>query len=246
MTASLSPAPKRRLLAVVPAYNEEGSIDAVIREARALPDRPDVVVIDDGSSDGTAEVARSAGADVLRMPFNCGIGASVQAGVALGLARGYEMIVRFDGDGQHDPAQIPKLVAAVESGEADFVLGSRYLGTDGYQSTFMRRLGARWFSVLLRVFCGIAITDPTSGFWAANRRAAAVVEREYSSDYPEVDSIVSLRRHDCRVRESAVTMRERAGGRSSIQGLRVLYYMLKVTIALLIGRVRARATTHGG
>ncbi|HEX4335810.1 MAG TPA: glycosyltransferase family 2 protein [Polyangiaceae bacterium] len=227
----------RRRLAVIPAWNEAANIAHVIAELRTLSEAPDVLVIDDGSLDGTARIAREAGASVLRLPFNCGIGATVQAGIAWGLEREYRAMVRLDGDGQHDPASVASLVAPIEAGEADFVLGSRYLEREGFQSTWARRLGSRWFSFMLRVVSGLTITDPTSGCWAGNARALAVLHAEYASDYPEVDSLVRLQRAGCRIAERPVRMRPRGEGESSINAIGAVYYMLKVTIALLIGRV---------
>ena len=234
-----------RVLLVVPAWNEAGGVGRVVAEARALAERPDVLVIDDGSRDATAAVAAAAGARVVRMPFNCGIGAAVQTGLRFGLERGYAVIARFDGDGQHDPRALAALLAPLAAGTADFVLGSRYLTGEGFQSGAARRVGIRWFSALLRFACGLHVTDPTSGCWAANRRAAEVLAIEYASDYPEVDSIVHLAKRGCRIAEVPVAMREREAGVSSIAGLRALYYMLKVTLALLVGQLRGRAGPGG-
>ncbi len=224
--------------AIVPAFNEASNIQAVIEELGKLQDPPDVIVIDDGSLDQTAELARSAGACVVRLPFNSGIGAAVQTGLRLALDRGYESIVRIDGDAQHDARDLPRLLERLKNEQADFVLGSRYLEKQGFQATIVHRLGICWFSLLLRMVSGLRVTDPTSGFWAANRRAAEVLLAEYSSDYPEVDSLVHLSRRGCSVMEVPVAMRRRVGGSSSIKGMRTLYYMIKVTIALLAGRLR--------
>ncbi|MBM4361783.1 MAG: glycosyltransferase family 2 protein, partial [Deltaproteobacteria bacterium] len=185
----MSPA-RGRVLAVVPAWNEAGNLPRLLGELAARRPPPDVLVVDDGSTDGTADVARAHGARVLRLPYNCGIGATVQAGVAWALERDYELVVRFDGDGQHDPAELDTLAEPLLGGAADFVVGSRYLAREGFQSTALRRAGSRWFGLLLRVLCGLKITDPTSGSWAASRPALAVLRAELASDYPEVDSLV--------------------------------------------------------
>ena len=230
--------PAPRILVVVPAFNEVANVGRVVSEARALSQAPDVVVIDDGSTDGTAD-AVGAGTRVVRLPFNCGIGAAVQTGVRLAVRDGYDVVARLDGDGQHDARSLPTLLAELPG--ADFVVGSRYLTGAGFQSSLPRRLGSRWFSLLLRVMCGQTVTDPTSGLWAANARAAALLGAEYASDYPEVDALVHLLRAGCRVREVPVTMRARSAGSSSIDAPRALYYMLKVTVALGVGRLRPHA-----
>lgn len=229
-----------RVLAIVPALNESASLPHLISELQHLEEAPDVLVIDDGSTDGSAEVAEKAGARVLRLPFNCGIGATVQAGIVWGLERGYDVVARFDGDGQHDPAALPELLRPVRDGTADFLVGSRYLHGEGFQSTLPRRLGSRWFALLLKLIAGLSVTDPTSGLWIANRKALCVLGADYASDYPEVDSLVRLHRSGCRVAERPVRMRPRKGGRSSIDLVRAAYYMFKVTVALLIGRVEQR------
>ena len=242
---SAEPQSPAHVLLVVPAWNEAGSVGRVVAEARALPERPEVLVIDDGSFDATAAVAAAAGGRVVRMPFNCGIGAAVQAGLRFGLERGHTVIARFDGDGQHDPHALAALLAPLAAGTADFVLGSRYLTGEGFQSGAARRAGIHWFGMLLELVCGLKVTDPTSGCWAANRRAAEVLAIEYASDYPEVDSIVHLAKRGCRIAEVPVAMRERESGRSSIAGLGALYYMIKVTLALLAAQLRGRAVRGG-
>ena len=227
-----------RTLVVVPAFNEAVTVGRVVAEARALPQAPDVVVVDDGSSDGTGE---DVDARVVRLPFNCGIGAAVQTGLRLALDDGYDLVARLDGDGQHDARVLPALLAVLESGQADFVVGSRYVDSEGFQSSMLRRIGSRWFRVLLRLACGQQLSDPTSGLWAANRRAATLLAADYASDYPEVDALVLLARSGCRIVEVPTVMRERTAGTSSINAPRALYYMLKVTVALGVGSLRPRA-----
>lgn len=226
-----------RLAVILPAYEEAASIAAVVREVRRACPQAEILVVDDGSEDATGEQARAAGARVLKLPFNCGIGGAVQAGLSLALAGDSELFARLDGDGQHDPGDLPRLLARFEGGECDFVLGSRFLRAEGFQTTALRRAGSRWFSTLLRLICRLRVSDPTSGFWLANRAAAEVLHDRYASDYPEVDSLVHLAGRGLRIAEEPVTMRERGAGRSSIDAAAAVYYMIKVTLALLMVRI---------
>jgi glycosyltransferase involved in cell wall biosynthesis len=228
-----------RLAVVVPACDEVANIGDVVREIRRVRPDADVLVVDDGSGDATGERARETGARVLRLPFNCGIGAAVQTGLGAALAGDYEFFARLDGDGQHDPADLGRLVARLDGEACDFALGSRFLREEGFKTTRPRRMGSRWFSLLLRALSGLRVSDPTSGFWAANRVAAAVLYASYASDYPEVDSLVHLARRGLRVAEEPVIMRERGAGRSSIDSASAVYFMIKVTVALVMSRISA-------
>jgi glycosyltransferase involved in cell wall biosynthesis len=227
---------KRRRLAIVPALDEEESIGGVIEEIRAFDPDFAIVVVDDGSGDRTAEVARSCGVRVLELPFNLGIGGAVQTGYRFAHEQGYELAVQIDGDGQHDPAELPAILAPILAGEADFVVGSRFAEqADGaFRSSFLRRLGGRIFARLVSLIAGQRLTDTTSGFRAVNRRGIALFAAEYPHDYPEVESTVIAAKHRLRIVEVPVRMRGRAGGRSSITPFRSLYYMAKVLLALLV------------
>lgn len=227
-------------VAIVPALNEEGSIAQVIEEIRAYDAGLRVVVIDDGSTDATTEAARAAGATVLRLPFNLGIGGAVQTGLRYAHENGFGFAVRVDGDGQHDPAQLAKVVEPVLRDEADIAVGSRYLGLggEGYRSTPSRRLGIRILARTVSLLTRQRITDPTSGFQALNRRAIALFAADYPHDYPEVEALVLLARHRLRLREVPIEMRPRAAGRSSIRALSSAYYMVKVLLALFVGSFR--------
>ena len=227
-----------RALLIIPALNEAASIAGVIGAARAHFNG-DVAVIDDGSEDATAELARAAGAIVLRHPCNLGIGAAVQTGFIYGLAHGYDAVVRQDGDGQHDPAQIPRLLELLQCDTADIVIGSRFLAREGYQSTLVRRLGIFILGVV-SALVGARVTDPTSGYWAVNRRALAALAKQHPDDYPETEALAEATRAGCRVTEVPVVMHARLGGRSSIGALYSGFYMLKVVLALLVGRLRSR------
>ncbi len=228
-----------RRVAIVPALNEAGALQAVIDELRAFDPGLDVVVVDDGSVDRTAAVARSMGVRVLRLPFNLGIGGAVQTGFRFAFENEYDLAVRVDGDGQHDPSQLGRLIAPVLAGEADIVVGSRFAAdADGYRSSRTRRIGIR---VLARVVSGIVgqrVTDTTSGFQALNKHGIALFARDYPHDYPEVEATVMVFRHRLRLIEVPVTMRERGSGRSSITSLRSVYYMVKVLLAIFVGLFR--------
>jgi glycosyltransferase involved in cell wall biosynthesis len=222
------------LLIIVPAYNEEESLPGVIRDLREQIPSADVLVINDGSRDGTTRIARERGIKVLDLPFNLGIGGAVQAGYLYAHQHGHDIAVQFDGDGQHIAAEIKKLIEPIESGRVDLSIGSRFLNPGGYHAPIFRMLGIRIFSFVLSRILGISVTDSTSGFRAANRRAIEFFSRIYPDDYPEVESLVLMHKMNMRMEEVAVTMRERTGGRSSITPVRSAYYMLKVLMAIFI------------
>ena len=233
-----------RKLAIVPAYNEQGMVGRVVREInRNAPDF-DVVVVDDGSTDGTAAEAEASGAVVLRHPFNVGIGGAMQSGFKYALRYGYDVAAQVDGDGQHKPAHLNDLVAKLETrgDEADMVCGSRFRGDPGYKVPLGRRIGNLIFSVALTAICRQRITDPTSGFRMTNRRGIELFARDYPHDYPEVEAILMLHAHRLRIHEVPVRMNARGFGRSSIDYPRSAYYMAKVLLALFIGLFRRRPT----
>lgn len=232
-----------RIVAIVPAYREEGAIAGVVEGIRALHPEIAVVVIDDGSPDGTAAAAAGAGARVVRLPFNLGIGAAVQTGFRYALERGFDVAVRLDGDGQHDPAELAGLLEALEQGDADVVTGSRFVGGEGgYRPPLARRLGIVWFAKLVSLLTRQRVTDTTSGFQALNRRGITLFARDYPSDYPEVEATLLVLRSKLRLVEVPVVMREREHGASSITFFSSVYYVFKVTLALLVAMGR-RATT---
>ena len=234
--------PERRRLAIVPARNEEGAVGLVVEELRVFDPELDVLVIDDGSEDATAANAAAAGAAVVRLPFNLGIGGAVQTGFKYALEQGYDTVIRLDGDGQHDPQEIPQLLAPLARGEADVVVGSRFAnGNDGdYRPAFARRAGIRWFARLVSLLTRQKLTDTTSGFQAVNARAIRLFAADYPHDYPEVEAAVMVVRHKLRIMEVPVRMRGRETGESSITAFRSFYYAIKVTLALLVGIFRRR------
>ena len=223
-----------RILIIVPAYNEEASLSGVIRDLRESMPSADIVVVNDGSRDATVRIARDLGVRVLDLPYNLGIGGAVQSGYLYALRNNYDLAVQFDGDGQHLAKEIAKLLKPLEDGESDIVIGSRFLVSGEYKPPVFRALGIWIFSFVLSRIVGAAVTDSTSGFRAVNRRVIEFFSRNYPDDYPEVESLVLLHKAHCRMKEVAVSMRERTGGKSSITPLRSAYYMTKVLVALLI------------
>ena len=236
-----------RIVAVVPAFDEEDAIGSVVDEIRAFDPAIDVVVVDDGSTDRTAANASASGAAVVRLPFNLGIGGAVQTGFRYALEHGYDVAVRLDGDGQHDPTELPKLLEPLARDEADVVTGSRFRDDDGdYRPPLARRVGISWFARLVSLLSGQRVTDTTSGFQALNGRGIALFASDYPSDYPEVEATVLVLKHRLRLVEVPVRMREREHGSSSITFLRSLYYAIKVTLALLISMGRRYAVPADG
>jgi glycosyltransferase involved in cell wall biosynthesis len=233
-----------RAIALVPAFNEEQTIADVVGELRAYDPDLEILVIDDGSHDGTAERARKAGARVLRLPFNLGIGGAVQTGFRYAHENAFDLVVRVDGDGQHDAAQLGAVVEPVVRGDANIAVGSRWLapGGSGYRSSAPRRMGIRILSGVVSLLTRQHITDPTSGFQALDRKAIALFAADYPHDYPEVEAIVLVERHRLRLVEVPIEMRERAGGQSSIGLFSSVYYMVKVLLALFVGSFRRYST----
>jgi glycosyltransferase involved in cell wall biosynthesis len=228
-----------RTLIVIPAYNEAANITAVVAGIRAVFSG-DVLVIDDASEDATAAEAARAGATILRHSCNLGIGATVQTGFLYALDHGYDLVLRLDGDGQHDSAYIPQFLDILSAGTADIVIGSRFLGREGYQSTVTRRVGIVILAVI-SALVGSRVTDPTSGYWGLNRRALDLLARHQPDDYPETQGLVLASRAGCRIQEIPVIMQARSAGQSSITGaLHAGFYMLKVILAVLIERLRPR------
>jgi len=228
-------------IAIVPALNEEETVGRVIGEIRDFDPGFDIVVVDDGSTDRTAGVAADRGAHVLRLPFNLGIGGAMQTGYRFAFEQGYDIAVQVDGDGQHDPTQLPAILGPVLSGEADLCVGSRFIGKGAYRSSFARRVGIKIFARVVSAVVRQKVTDTTSGFRAVNRRGIALFAADYPHDYPEVETTVMCVKHKLRLKEVPVEMRERGGGASSITALRSVYYMTKVLLAIFVGLFRRYA-----
>lgn len=221
-----------KAILVIPAYNEE---DCIVDVAKMIESAGyDYIIVNDGSIDSTLEKCKENNLNVLDLPRNLGIGGAVQAGHKYALRNGYDVDIQVDGDGQHDISYIPKLLEEIQNG-ADLVIGSRFLQkTEGFQSSFMRRVGIKWLSGLLTKLYKVRVTDPTSGFRASGKRALELFSYTYPIDYPEPESIADALNHKLLVKEVSVEMKERAGGKSSIKALSGGYYMIKVSLAILI------------
>lgn len=229
----------RRTLLVLPAFNEGENIAHTVRAIRVQLAQVDVLVINDGSADDTTAEAQAAGALVLELPFNIGIGAAVQAGFQFAGANGYDIVLRNDGDGQHAPESNQILLDSLDAHQVDVVIGSRFIGARGdYGTPPLRRLGSAILARLLSLIIGQQVTDPTSGCSAYNRRAIKLLAQTYPHDYPEPEAIVILHRAGLRQLEVPVTMIPRRHGQSSITPLRSVYYMIKVILAILINLLR--------
>jgi glycosyltransferase involved in cell wall biosynthesis len=235
-----------RKLAIVPAYNEEGSVALVVAAINEHAPGFDVLVVDDGSTDRTRSRAEQAGATVLQHPFNLGIGGAVQTGFKYASRNGYEVAVQIDGDGQHDPTYVPQMLELLHSDGVDIVCGSRFREHAGYGVPLRRRLGITIFSVMLSLIVRQRVTDPTSGFRMTNRRGIELFARDYPHDYPEVEAIVMMHSHRLRMRELPVRMSERISGRSSITNTLGAYYMVKVVLAVLVNLFRRQPTVEAG
>jgi glycosyltransferase involved in cell wall biosynthesis len=242
-----------KLLAVVPAYNEAAAIARVVHGLSQRAPGFDVIVVDDGSTDDTAARAAAAGAAVVRLPFNLGIGGAVQAGFLYALEHGYDYMAQVDGDGQHEPAELEKLLEPIlAEPDVDMVCGSRFItprdhgGDYRYPAPISRRTGIHLFAFALTRILGQRISDPTSGFRLYNRRAIALFARDYPHDYPEVEAILMVHAHRLRMIEVPVRMHPRGTGQSSITNVRSFYYMVKVSLALLAGLLRRRVAVEPG
>lgn len=228
------------MVTIIPAYNEQESIGEVVRELQAVMGHTTILVVDDGSDDNTADVAREFGAAVVRLPINLGIGAAVQTGYLWATTHGFDVILRLDADGQHDPRWAPALVRAVENG-ADVAIGSRFMTSgENHRPPLLRRVGIAIFSFIVTLLAGQRIKDPTSGMRCMNHRAAKFAAASQPFDFPEVEGVVQFARAAFQIVEVPVVMRDRRHGYSTIRRGRAVYYALKVLIALFILATRPR------
>jgi len=228
-----------KILVVVPAYNEADNIGGVIHDLKEHVPEGDIIVINDGSLDNTSSVARSAGARVIDLPFNLGIGGAVQTGIKYADANRYDVAVQFDGDGQHMAREIQKILKPIREG-ADIVIGSRFLESGGYKMPLSRKMGSTVFASVISFICRQKLTDTTSGFRAYGEKVIRLFSAYYPDDYPEVEALIVAHKNQLKIREVPVSMRQRTGGKSSITAFVSIYYMVKVLLAIFVDLLKRR------
>ena len=229
---------KLRKLVIIPAYNESASIVNTVNDIKKNAPDFDYVVINDHSKDNTLQICKDAGLNVIDLPLNLGIGGAVQTGYLYACQNGYDIAVQFDGDGQHDAKYLNEMAETLVKEQADMVIGSRFIEKEGFQSSFTRRLGIRYFTFLIKILTGQKITDPTSGYRMCNRKIIELFAGNYPKDYPEPETTTWILRNKLKVLEIPVIMRAREEGVSSISLKKSFYYMFKVTMAIIIERTR--------
>ena len=224
-------------LIIIPAYNEEGNIERTVNNIKENAPEFDYVIINDCSTDNTLKICRENGYNYINLPVNLGIGGAVQTGYIYARDNGYDCAVQVDGDGQHDAAFLNEMADTLLRENADMVIGSRFIKMEGFQSSAMRRMGIKYFTNLIKGITGATVTDPTSGLRLINRRTIEMFAAYYPTDYPEPDSVVTLLKKKGKVVEIPVMMKERESGKSSISPLKSVYYMVKVSLAILLESV---------
>ena len=225
-------------LVIIPAYNEQGAIEKTVQDVlRNAPDF-DYVVVNDCSTDETLAVCKQNQFNVINLPVNLGIGGGVQTGYVYAWRNGYDLAVQFDGDGQHNAKYLNEMADKLVRDKLDMVIGSRYIKKEGFQSSGLRRAGIRYFTILIHLVTGKKITDPTSGMRMAGREVIGIYARNYPKDYPEPESVVTILKKGKRVEEIPVQMNAREQGVSSISPRKSVYYMIKVSLAILIAAIR--------
>ena len=227
-------------IVIIPAYNEISNIRTTVQDILDHAPGFDYVIINDCSQDGTMRFCTEQGMNIINLPVNLGIGGAVQTGYLYAWRNGYDVAVQFDGDGQHDASYLNEMAEFLQAQQADMVIGSRYIKKEGFQSSGIRQFGIRYFSALIRLLTGKRVTDPTSGMRMVNRDVMKIYSEDYPVDYPEPESVVMILRMGKRVSEIPVIMRERQGGVSSISPRKAVYYMIKVTLAILMECLRKR------
>ena len=223
---------------IIPAYNEEENIERTVNAIQKSAQGFDYVIINDCSTDNTRKICEEKEFNIVNLPINLGIGGAVQTGYKYAYENGYDVAVQVDGDGQHDPEFLNTMADYLIEHQVDMVIGSRFIEKKGFQSSITRRMGIQFFSKLIKVLTGKKITDPTSGLRMIGRNVMEIFSEDYPRDYPEPESIVAVLRKNMKIEEVPVVMLERQGGVSSISPKKSIYYMIKVTLAILIERIR--------
>ena len=223
---------------IIPAYNEEENIEKTVNAIQKSAQGFDYVIINDCSIDNTRKICEEKGFNIVNLPINLGIGGAVQTGYKYAYENGYDVAVQVDGDGQHDPEFLSTMAEYLIEHRVDMVIGSRFIEKKGFQSSITRRMGIKFFSGLIKVLTGKTITDPTSGLRMIGRNVMEIFSQDYPRDYPEPESIVAVLRKNMKIEEIPVVMLERQGGVSSISPKKSIYYMVKVTLEILIERMR--------
>lgn len=226
-----------KTLIIIPSYNEAENIVTVIEKLKQDAPEVDYVIVNDCSKDDTLSICKKHQYHVIDLPINLGIGGGVQTGYLYAYENNYDIAIQIDGDGQHDTAYIHDVCEPIIKGEADIVIGSRFITKEGFQSSGMRRAGIKFLSALIHACCGSKVKDVTSGYRAVNKRFIQIYAQEYAQDYPEPEAIVAAALHQAKIKEISVIMKERSGGESSISGFSSIYYMIKVSLAILIYRI---------
>jgi len=227
-------------LIIIPAFNEANSLVALVDEITQKAPDYDYVIVNDGSHDHTSELCVKQRLNFLDLSLNLGIGGAVQAGYVYARYHCYDIAIQIDGDGQHDPAYLDRLIEPLVKGEADFTVGSRYINKEGFQSSALRRLGIKWLNGIIRLLTRVKISDCTSGFRAVNMKVISMFARNYPYDYPEPETIIDVHRHGFRITEVPVVMRSREHGTSSIRMMKSVYYMIKVSLAMFVSFFKRR------
>lgn len=225
-------------LVIIPAYNEEKNIEKTIKDINENAPEFDYVIVNDCSTDDTLELCRRKGYNYLNLPVNLGIGGAVQTGYRYAYYHGYDVAVQFDGDGQHGAAFLKQMEDTMLKTESDMIIGSRFINKEGFQSSAIRRIGIKYFTILIRILTGKTITDPTSGMRMINRKLLKKFTEEYPKDYPEPESVVTVLSENYKVKEIPVIMNAREEGESSISLRSGIYYMIKVSFAIIVARMK--------
>ena len=235
-----------KVLVIIPAYNEEKSIERVVDNLKEVYPQADYLIVNDCSTDSTAQICKRNGYSFLSLPVNLGIGGGVQSGYLYADENGYDIAVQMDGDGQHDPHYLKDVIEPIEKGEADMVIGSRFIKNEGFRTSWMRRLGINVLKGTIKLFSGVRATDATSGFRACSKEMTRFFARHYAQDYPELEAIVAAALNGFTVKEVPVVMNERTEGVSSINWLKSIYYMIKVNLSIVICRITFTRKKRGG